>query len=264
MVSWWLIIGLIVAAVSVSTLGAAFSVLGLGALFSGAAVAVYLMSSALEFAKFVLSAYLHQRWPKLNFAYKSYLTFAIVVLSAITSLGIFGFLSSAYQSASADLDAETIKLESLKTQKMMNVSEIARLTRAIDEVPANRVTKKMQIRAEIEPSLNALNKQSASIEQQITDTNLKILKVKDKVGPLIYIARAMNVDIDTVVKYLIFVFVLVFDPLAICLVIATNEALNSRREKPVAVPEAVVQEDPGPEVIRMRFAEDSPLDQKSG
>ena len=65
----------------------------------------------------------------------------------------------------------------------------------------------------------------------VTESNIKILAVKEKVGPLIYIAKTFNMDIDTVVKYLILLFVFVFDPLAICLVIATSESLESRRKE---------------------------------
>lgn len=229
MVSVWMIIGLLIAAVSVSTLGAAFSVAGIGALFSGAFIAVCAMAISLEFAKFVLAAYLHQRWRLLNGFFKTYLTSAIVILSLITSMGIFGFLSSAYQSASNTLDAENIKLETLRAQQARNKSEIDRLNKAIDEIPATRVTRRLQARQEAEPAIQALIKSSEGLETQIGEANLKILAVKEKVGPLIYISRAFNMNIDDVVKYLILVFVTVFDPLAICLVIATSDSLETRR-----------------------------------
>ncbi len=187
------------------------------------------MAGALEFSKFVLAAYLHQRWSNLNWFLKSYLSIAIVILSIITSMGIFGFLSNAYQSASGVLEQETLKLETLRGQEARNTSEVARYTRLIDEIPANRVTKKMQARAEYEPQINSLTKQSEVIAKQIGDANLKILEVKQKVGPLIYISKAFKIDIDDVVKYLILILVSVFDPLAICLVIASSESIMSRR-----------------------------------
>lgn len=229
MIALWVIVGLIISTVAVSILGAAFSVDGLAALFSGAVLAVSLMAASLEFAKFVLAAYLHQRWNYLNKVFRTYLTFAIVVLSLITSMGIFGFLSNAYQSASSVLDAENIKLASLKTQIRLNNEEIVRLTKAIDEVPERRVTKKMELRATNEPAIAALTKQTKDLEKQITGSDLEILKVQQKVGPLVYISKAFKMSLDDVVKYLIMIFVLVFDPLAICLVIATSEAIASRK-----------------------------------
>lgn len=298
MTSLWIIIGLIVAAASVSVLGATFSVVGLGALFSGAALAVFAMAGSLEFAKFVLAAYLHQRWRIINPVMKTYMLFSIVILSAITSMGIFGFLSNAYQSASSVLEAEGIKMDALKSQESRNTAEIARINKSIDEIPNSRVSKKIAARAEAEPAIAALIKSTEQLEKQIADSNLKLLDVKQKVGPLIYIARSFHIEIDTVVKYLILVFVSVFDPLAICLVIASTEAIETRRKghlhphtvipvatTPVVAPSVAVApnaevplapppppappadtpavaEVAGDEVIQMRFTDDT--NQKAG
>jgi hypothetical protein len=229
MTSLWIIIGLILASICVSFLGAAFSVVGIGALFSGAVMAVCAMAGSLELAKFVLAAYLHQRWNAINPIMKTYLLCSVVVLSAITSMGIFGFLSNAYQSASNTLEAEIIKVEALKVQRTNNAAEIARLNKSIDEIPIERLTKKLAIRARFEPAISSLVRNSEEIDKQVAEANIRILDIKQKVGPLIYISKAFKIDIDTVVKYLIMVFVSVFDPLAICLVVATTEALESRR-----------------------------------
>ena len=258
MISLWLLIGLIIATVSVSSLGAWFSVLGIAALFSGAALASAAMAVSLEFAKFVLAAYLHQRWQKLNSIYKYYLSFSIVVLSLITSMGIFGFLSGAYQSATNVLNAENIKLDALKERQLRLTTEAARLTRSIDEIPANRVSKRIQIRAEIEPQVSDINKQVLGIDGLIAESNIKILAVKEKVGPLIYISKMFNMDIDDVVKYLILLFVFVFDPLAICLVIATSESLESRRHEKKRMPNSDTSksdEDTDSDIIQMRFVD---------
>jgi hypothetical protein len=263
MVSLWITIGLILATICVSVLGAGFSIVGLAALFSGAALAVAAMAGSLEFAKFVLAAYLHQRWNNINLIFKTYLTSAIAILSIVTSMGIFGFLSNAYQSASTVLEGETIRINSLKNQLATNKSEIVRMTNFINEIPVNRVTKRIQARAEQEPLIAELNKKNVELEKQITDADLKILDVKQKVGPLIYISRAFAMDIDTVVKYLIFTFVLVFDPLAICLVIASTGAIESRRHGKKAEPEtepkpqplADNQISPLRKVIKMRFSD---------
>lgn len=229
MVSLWITIGLIISAVSVASLGAYFSIVGLGALFSGSVFAVWLMAGSLEFAKFTLAAYLHQTWNNLNKVYRSYLVFAVTVLSIITSVGVFGFLSDAYQSASTVLEAENIKIQNIKNEQKLTSNEIARLNKAIDEIPASRVTKKMAARAEAEPAIKELTKKFEDAEKLLSVANLKILEVKKKVGPLIYIAKAFNTDIDSVVKYLILVFITVFDPLAICLVVAATHAIEAKQ-----------------------------------
>ncbi|MEK6627992.1 MAG: hypothetical protein AABY53_05150 [Bdellovibrionota bacterium] len=230
MISTWITIGLIISAASVASLGAYFSIMGLGALFSGAVLAVCVMAGALEFAKFTLAAYLHQVWHNLNKLYRGYLVFSVVVLSLITSMGIFGFLSESYQSASIVLEAETIKLESVANQQKSITAEVARLTELMDEIPENRVSRRMKMRAEVEPLIKELNKKFEAGAATLAAANLKILDVKKKVGPLIYIARMFDMNIDSVVKYLILTLVLVFDPLAICLVIASTHAIESRRQ----------------------------------
>ena len=262
MIALWCVIGLIVATISVSTLGAAFSVVGLAALFSGAAKAVMAMAGSLELAKFVLAAYLHQRWSELNAIFKYYLVAAIIILSAITSLGVFGFLSDAYQSATVALDAEAVKLRSLRNQQANNTAEINRLNKSIDEIPANRISKRIEVRKAIEPAIASLTKQIEVLEQQVTQSNLHTLELNKKVGPLIYIAKAFKLDIDTVVKYLILLLVSVFDPLAICLVIATSGALESRKRvknKSSAAPPS----HGGDEVLQMRFVDDDQAQSKA-
>lgn len=278
MVALWVIVGLIIATISVSVLGAAFSVVGIGALFSGALLAVYAMASALEFAKFVLAAYLHQRWHKMNAVFKYYLVAAVFILSAITSMGIFGFLSDAYQSASTAIEVEDVRIANLKTQKASQQAEIDRLNRSIDEIPENRISKRMKARAEAEPAIATMTQKIDVIDGQIGQSNLNLIEVKKKVGPLIYISKAFKLEIDTVVKYLILLLVSVFDPLAICLVIATSEALESRknvkyqrRDSEASEPEAASDDlTPAPEseepeagVIQMRFADDKDKKRKT-
>jgi len=231
MISLWITIGLIIAAACVSTLGAFFSIVGLGALFSGATISVWLMAGSLEFAKFVLAAYLHQTWKFLNPLFKTYMTASVIILSTITSLGIFGYLSDAYQSASTVLEAENIKLENIKKQQESFESEIDRLNYAVEEIPDDRITKKLKARELIEPKILDIKNKIQINEKLITQANLQILEVKKKVGPLIFISKNFNVDIDVIVRYLIIIFVSVFDPLAICLVIASTYSIESRKQK---------------------------------
>lgn len=242
-VSLWITIGLIVSAALVSSLGAYFSIIGIGALFSGAWLAVCLMAGSLEFAKFVLAAYLHQTWRNINLAFRIYMTFAVVTLSLITSIGVFGFLSDAYQSASTVLEGETIKLENIKKQQEMITAEIERLNYSVEEIPEERMSRRLAARQAIEPRILELNKKYADNEKTITESNLQILEVKKKVGPLIYISRNFNIPIDRVVQYLILIFVSVFDPLAICLVIAATYSIESRKNKHLVQHMQQMQED---------------------
>ncbi|MGE0634257.1 MAG: hypothetical protein AB7O96_17715 [Pseudobdellovibrionaceae bacterium] len=229
MISMWVLIGLIVSAISVSVLGAGFSILGLADLFSGAVMSVMAMAASLEFSKFFIAAYLHQAKDRLGLTFKVYLGVSVVVLSCITSMGIFGYLSGAYQEASSTLEAETIRQAGLMADKTRMLQEAERIQKGIDEIPVTRISRKMEARKEFEPILANLNAEIAKTTKLMTEGDLKIIEIKKRVGPLIYIAKAFNVDIDSVVKYLILILVLVFDPLAICMVIAVSESLQSRK-----------------------------------
>lgn len=251
MVQLWVVIGLAVSAVAVSVLGAAFSIAGLGKLFSGAILAVWLMAGSLELAKFVAAAYLHQTWKSLNIVMKTYMIICVVILSGITSMGIFGFLSDAYLVSSSILESETIKMEKLQKEQASANAEIDRINRGVDEIPVTRISKKLEARKEAEPLIQSLQTKVGRLEGEIAQAKIKIIEVKQKVGPLIYFSKAFNTDIDTVVKYLIFVFVLVFDPLAICLVIAMSDAVIRRSQKAVSPSTA------SNATLKMRFAEKS-------
>lgn len=262
MVQLWIVIGLALSATAVSFLGATFSIIGVGKLFSGAILAVWLMAGALELAKFVVAAYLHQTWRNIGVVFRSYLVCCVVVLSLITSMGIFGFLSDAYSTSSAILESENINLQRLQNEQAHFNAEVVRITRSVDEIPDKRITKKLQARAEAEPAIRDLRNKISQTENQIAAAKIKIVDVKQKVGPLIYISKAFNMDIDTVVKYLILVFVSVFDPLAICLVIALSDALVKRaRGEQVHPAFEAEQTVPSEEVVatlKMAFDEEPP------
>ena len=136
----------------------------------------------------------------------------------------------------------------------------------------------MKARTEAEPAIATMTKKIDAIDGQIGQSNLNLIEVKKKVGPLMYISKAFKLEIDAVVKYLILLLVSVFDPLAICLVIATSEALESRknakyqrRDSNLSDPEVANDElTPAPEteepdagVIQMRFADDKDKKRKT-
>lgn len=260
------VIALAISALLVSVLAATFSVSGLARLFTGAAVAVTMMGASLELAKFVAAAFLHRVWGRLNVFYRTYLLISVIVLSGITSMGIFGFLSDAYQASSSDLQMYAVKIQAMKDEQTRNSNEISRLTRSVDEIPANRVSKRMELRAQLEPQMKDLLAKNDKAAEEIKQMDLKVLEIKNKVGPLIYIAKAFNQDIDTVVKWLILVFVSVFDPLAICLVIATSEALRMRAlgylDFPKSISNLARRRDgkeipPADQIVEMRFSKES-------
>ena len=219
-----LLLGL--SALVISGVGATFSVTGLAKLFSGAPVAVMFMAGSLEFAKLICASFLHRTWKQMHTLLKIYLTTAIFVLVCITSMGIFGYLTHAYQSTSEKLKATEVRIDSyVKEEKKAN-EEIERLEDEIKLVPAERLSKKLELQKELAPQFEALKKQALDVNVKIRELNIQKLSFQTEIGPLLYVAQAFGKDTDTVAHWLILIFVMVFDPLAVCLVVSTSFAIH--------------------------------------
>jgi hypothetical protein len=217
-----------ISALVISGVGATFSVTGLAKLFAGAPLAVMVMAGALEFAKIVCAAFLHRSWDDLPRFLKFYLTSAVLILIGITSMGIFGHLSHAYQATSEKLKAVEVRIESFVAEDQKVNEELRRLEGAIQAIPENRVTRRLELQKELEPRFQTLKKQALDINIRTRELNLQKLSYQTEIGPIIYVARTFGRDSDEVARWLIFVFVLVFDPLAVCLVIATSFSIKYR------------------------------------
>lgn len=213
---------------TVSIVGAIFSISGLAKLFSGAPLAVMVMAGALEFAKMVSASFLHSNWKKLHPIMRTYLSVAVGILMSITSLGIFGYLSYAYQATSSELKNSMIKLEYMNSEDRKVQEEISRLQGEVDQIPMSRVTKRLEVQREIDPRLEQLKRQSIELQIKMRDENFKKLRYQVEIGPVVYVAQLLNKQMDDVATWLIILFVFVFDPLAVCLVLATSFAVKNR------------------------------------
>ena len=200
-----------------------FSVFGLSKLFAGATNEVIVMAGSLEFGKLIAASFLYRYWRKLNNAMRIYMTIGVVTLVLITSAGIFGFLSNAYQGAtiefekqSASLMYEEDRLDQLEEDKVYLKDE---LRQAIEILPDNYPTAKRELREEYNPRVLDLNDKILDIKQKIGNLKVTMVQTGVDVGPAIYLARTFGTDIDTVVKFFIFLLIFVFDPMAVALVI---------------------------------------------
>ena len=209
-----------------------FSVFGLSKLFAGATTSVIVMASSLELAKLVTAAYLYRYWAHINTFMKSYLLVGVVTLILITSAGIFGFLSNAYQGATIEFEKQSTtllykedRLEQLEDDKIYLKDE---LEQSVNALPDNYPTAKRQLREEYNPKVLALNDEILGIKQEIGDLKVGLIETGVDVGPAIYLARIFGTDIDSVVKFFIFMLIFVFDPLAVVLVIAFNMTMGYR------------------------------------
>ena len=211
---------------------AAFSVYGLAKLFSGAFLSVVIMAGSLELGKLVTASFLYRYWKVINWFQKVYMTIATIVLVFITSAGIFGYLSNAYQGATLEFEKQSTELiaveeriEQLEEDKSFLKEE---LSVAISELPDNYITAKRKLREDYNPQITQVNQEILEFKTRRADLEIQLVSTGVDVGPAIYLARTFETDIDTVVKFFIFILIFVFDPLAVMLVIAYNQALMNR------------------------------------
>ena len=214
---------------------AAFSVYGLAKLFSGAFLSVVIMAGSLELGKLVTASFLYRYWNVINYFQKVYMTIATLVLIFITSAGIFGYLSNAYQGATLEFEKQSTELiaveeriEQLEEDKVFLKEE---LEVAISELPDNYITAKRNLREQYNPQIVRVNEEILDYKKTRADLEIALVSTGVDVGPAIYLARTFGTDIDTVVKFFIFILIFVFDPLAVMLVIAYNQALLERKPK---------------------------------
>lgn len=246
-----------ISALGVSATAAYYSVTGLGELFAGASVPVIIMASTLEFSKLVVASVLYRYWDILKVYLKLYLGIALFVLVIITSTGIYGFLSSAYQQTSnklgvvdEQLNQVGIKKNSLNTKFELLLNQKQQIIKSIGDLQLglsnNQVSYKdsegniltstsSATRRTLEKQLQDLNNRESLVDSQLDiltkdleDINSKELQLKTnllnagEVGSLKYIAKISGIELDNVVNYLILLLVIVFDPLALALVTVFN------------------------------------------
>lgn len=221
-----------VSALFVAINAAYFSIFGLSKLFAGATLSVIVMASSLEFGKLVGASFLYRYWDKINTLMKSYMLLAVFLLIGITSMGIFGFLSNAYQEAKVGFEKESTlllnyedRLSQLQEDKVFLKEE---LEDQVNDLPENYRTAKRKLREDYNPRIQKVNDEILDVKGRISDLKVELVQTGVDVGPAIYISKVFGTDIDTVVNFFIFAFIFVFDPLAVILVIAYNVALSDK------------------------------------
>jgi hypothetical protein len=224
-----------------------FSVTGLGVLFSGASTAVMVMASSLEFAKLVAATYLKQKWDEIQGFNKWYLVSAVALLMLITSAGIFGYLSNAFQAQSLKLQQVDREIMVHSTKIDQNTIQITQLSTQISEFNKNqgKIIDGSKVNSRLLRSIDNRDKEIAKINKKISDLqdqnakeNEKINEIKTsnidlekEVGGFRFVAEAFGIELKNVVKFFIFLIVIVFDPLAVALIIAFNGMIGDTKRK---------------------------------
>lgn len=239
----------------VAICAAIFSVTGIAKLFAGAALSAGIMASALELGKIVSISFLYQYWKEIPKALKTYLSVAAVILMIITSAGIYGYLSSAYAKVAAtplQLNAEIqtadgrvesieqdIKRKNDRLEQLISL-RVQQETR-LDQLVSRSTTGNNTTIRSAQSALNQADRNVTTLQNEIS----KLAEQRDSlrgiaigkqveietngdIGTFVYIAKVLGTDLDTVVKWFTLVIVLVFDPLAVALVIAVNFLIREK------------------------------------
>ena len=254
-------------ALSVSASAAFYSVSGLSKLFAGASFEVIIMAGSLEIAKLVIASLLYQYWDTINKWLKAYLMLATVILVLITSMGIYGFLSAAYQDTYRNLSVKENKISFLTQKKDFYKSDVNRydveLNRIAENISILSNAKATGIQVRDTSTVNGfrntvsttelrLSQKRISVEEEnrkITQSKreivadslqkyqLKILTLENdsestgELGPLQYLSGLTGVPMDKIINVLLLVIIFVFDPLALSLVVAANFAFEQANPK---------------------------------
>lgn len=242
-----------ISALAVSISAASYSVYGLSKLFAGASTAVIIMASSLEFAKLIVASALYQYWNSISKLLKLYLFMALIVLVTITSGGIYGFLSGAYQETSNQAFVVDAKLELLNTKRNRHLERLSDIDFSIKNYakalsnPKNIqyvdsetgqlvTTTSSRQRAMMDKKLSLAKEEYASISDSIYFYDSKILNVSllnettNELGPLKYMAGLLNKSMDTIINWFMLLIIFVFDPLALVLVVLANIAFTKKQD----------------------------------
>ena len=214
------------AAFLLSGIAAYYSIIGLGAIFLGAFWPIVFMGGSLEFAKLVTASWLYHNWKTAPFLLKSYLVIAVMLLMLITSMGIFGFLAKAHIDSTLDAGANSVELKTLSQQQ---------------KIADNRLNYLLARAKDPSTASNQLDRQIQSTQRELTEINKKrlpLLREENKlvadIGPIKYVADMFfegDGAVDKAVRLVILIIMLVFDPLAVLLLIAANISMQKPKEK---------------------------------
>ena len=254
-------------ALSVSASAAFYSVSGLSKLFAGATFEVIIMAGSLEVSKLVIASLLYQYWDTLNKLLRTYLTIAATILVLITSMGIYGFLSAAYQETYTKLSIKENQVKFLEQKKDFYQSDVTRYDEELERISSNinilSNAKASSIQVRDTASSTGFRQTISTAELRLAQSRIKVeeenrkdvqakrevaadslqkyqLEILDlendteiagELGPLQYLSGLTGTPMDKIINWLLLIIIFVFDPLAISLVVAANFAFDKAYPK---------------------------------
>jgi hypothetical protein len=258
--NWIFIILLTISSLSLAGTAAYFSIFGLAKLFYGAGIGIVILASVLEFSKLVAVSYVYRYWTIIAKALRAYYIFGVVFIMLLTSIGIYGFLTSAYQNTANKLEIRDSQIVISENKKTLFVDQLDRINSTIQS-NNNRINNLIGVRSQQESRLDSLYnrgqisnarrteisisgadeqigflnqditdkmKQASSVNDSIAYYDQKMLELKSsdisgEIGPLKYLSDLTGLAMNKVVNILVLLIIFVFDPMAITLLIGVNQ-----------------------------------------
>jgi len=271
---------LLFCAIGLSGTAAYYSVVGLSIIFSAVAIPVIIMGSFLEISKIAIATYLHDKWKETYGLLKIYLTIALVTLSVLTSVGIYGLLSTGFQQNIAGLEINNKKIENIEVKKerfndikvdyqkeketldkditnLRNALSNNTTTQSIDRTTGQVITranggnrKAFESQLKIaQENRDVISKKIESLNDSITSLDMEVLDLTSteiesgELGAIKYLSEITGWDIKKTANFFILILIFVFDPLAIALVISTNQAFKQHNKPPYVIIEGDKEEE---------------------
>ena len=256
-------------ALALSTVAAYYSIVGLTAIFAGAVVPIIIMGTILEITKITATIWLRKYWSRAGITIKLYLVPAVVLLAFLTSMGIFGFLSKAHTDQNlvgSDVIAKVSlldeKIKTLKENIDANRRTLNQLNEAVDQVMARSTSEagadkatalrrsQSKERTRLLQEIEAYHKELRTLNEERAPLAVEIRKVEAEVGPIKYIAAMIYGDnpdanlLESAVRWVIVLIVIVFDPLAIVLVLSANASKEWDKETSIPVQQNYIEKEP--------------------
>lgn len=222
---------LILSTIAIAGSAAFFSVYGLAHTFGGVFWSMVVMGASLEAGKLVAASYLYRYWTRTNVLLRSYMMAGVLVLMLLTSGGIFGYLSSGYQADVLPLKQIDTQITLLEEEKARVLARKKEMDQQVTQMPENYATARIKLMREQEPEQKYIQQRIKELDKEVLELKQTQIKTEAHIGPITYVAKAFDLGTDDATKWLIFMIIFAFDPMAVALTLAVNIALRRREEE---------------------------------
>ncbi len=218
-----------ISAASIAFASAFFSIFGLTKLFAATSViSIIIMGASLEAGKLMAISFLYRYYTCISIIFKILLIISIIILMTITSLGIFGYLTEAYQAQSAPVLIVNTQLNMAKITLKSYITRRNSINNQISQLPNNYVTARQRLLKTYSGTLEKLNTKIPQLRKEILSLVNSKSTNEVKLGPIFYVARTLNLDPSIVVFWFVLLIIFVFDPLAVMLTVAVNVVIGKK------------------------------------